>query len=63
MTHDEAVNLKTFKHYCTCGGFAWNLNGRPKEQPHLAWCPQLEEYADWYQALRGKDTPVQPPNY
>ena len=19
MTHDEAANLKTFKHYCTCG--------------------------------------------
>jgi hypothetical protein len=37
-----------FKNHCTCGGFAWTMNGRDPAQPHMAWCPQLEEYAEWY---------------
>lgn len=23
--------MATFEHYCTCGGFAWQMNGRPEE--------------------------------
>ena len=54
MTKEEAQQLKTFKNYCTCGGYAWQMNGRPEAQPHMAWCPQSEEYAEWYQALHDK---------
>jgi hypothetical protein len=39
---------KTFKNYCTCGGYAWSMNGRDPKQPHMAWCPQFKEYAEWY---------------
>jgi len=52
MTYEEAINLKTFKHYCMCGGFAWSMNGRNEEQPHMEWCPQLEEYIEYRQALK-----------
>ena len=54
MTKEEAENLKTFDNQCTCGGFAWSMNGRPQEQPHMAWCPQYDEYEEWYQALHSK---------
>lgn len=40
-----------FRNYCTCGGFAWTMNGRNPEQPHMAWCPQLTEYAQWWRSL------------
>lgn len=40
--------IKTFKNYCTCGGYAWPMNGRPEAQPHMDWCQQREEYAAWY---------------
>lgn len=40
--------MKTFENYCTCGGFAWQMNGRPEAQPHMDWCPQRAEYAEWY---------------
>lgn len=39
--------LSSFANHCTCGGYAWQLNGRPKAQPHTPWCPQYEEYALW----------------
>lgn len=32
---EEAKNLKTFKHICTCGGFAWRMNGRNPARPHM----------------------------
>ena len=51
MTKEEAENLKTFDNPCTCGGFAWQINGRKQEQPHMNWCPQYDEYEEWYQAL------------
>jgi len=53
MTKEEAKTLATFENECTCGGFAWQMNGRPQEQPHMNWCPQYDEYGDWYQALYG----------
>lgn len=53
MTKEEADNLKTFKQYCTCGGYAWQMNGRPESQPHMDWCPQEKEYAEWYKAKNG----------
>ena len=59
MTHDEALKLRSFKHYCTCGGYAWRMNGRPEEQPHMDWCPQHDEYAEWFQA---KTLPAQQEN-
>lgn len=52
MTKTEAENLKTFKNSCTCGGYAWNINGRPREQPHMSWCPQYNEYGEWFMALQ-----------
>ncbi len=54
MTKEEAKQLKTFKRVCNCGGYAWHMNGRPEEQPHMTWCPQAKEYAEWYQALHGR---------
>jgi len=51
MTYEEAVNLKSFKHYCTCGGFAHQMNGRDPNNPHMSWCPQDEEYREYRAAL------------
>lgn len=51
MTRDEALNLKSFKSHCNCGGYAWQMSGRDPEQPHMQWCPQREEYAAWRAAL------------
>lgn len=51
MTETEAKALKTFAHHCTCGGYAWQMNGRPEASPHMAWCPQTAEYAEWWNAL------------
>ena len=48
MTYDEAKNLKSFKHSCNCGGSAWNMNGRNPARPHMSWCPQIEEYNEWF---------------
>lgn len=53
MTREEALALKSFKNHCNCGGFAWQLNGRPQSQPHMGWCPQRQEYAEWWRALHG----------
>ena len=51
MTLEEAKALRSFKNHCTCGGHAHTMNGRPAAQPHMAWCPQLAEYAKWWAAL------------
>lgn len=51
MTPQEAQNLKSFKHLCICGGYAHSMNGRNPAHPHTSWCPQREEYEEWYQAL------------
>lgn len=40
--------ISSFKNHCTCGGFAWSMNGRPQSQPHMTWCPQYAEYAEWW---------------
>ena len=53
MTKEEAEQLKMFKNTCTCGGYAWSMNGRPQDQPHVGWCPQAKEYAEWRRALSG----------
>ena len=55
MTHDEAKALKSFKHYCNCGGFAASMNGRNPDHPHLSWCPQLEEYEVWWAAMNKEE--------
>ena len=55
MIKQEAENLISFKNYCNCGGFAFQLNGRPESSPRMHWCPQLEEYEEWYTALHGDD--------
>lgn len=56
MTHEEAINLRSFKHYCNCGGYAWTMNGRPESQPHMEWCPQFAEYAEWWAAKNKTST-------
>ena len=48
MNLDEAKNLKSFKNYCNCGGYAWSMNGRDRARPHMSWCPQMKEYNEWY---------------
>lgn len=45
---EPANKPETFQNYCTCGGYAWQMNGRPEAQPHTTWCPQREEYARWF---------------
>lgn len=52
MTRAEAEVLTSFKNTCTCGGYAWRMNGRPQEQPHMVWCPQADEYAEWFNAMQ-----------
>jgi hypothetical protein len=54
MTHAEALALKSFKEYCACGGYAHSMNSRDPEAPHMSWCPQREEYAEWRAALRAE---------
>jgi len=54
MTREGALNLKSFKHYCICGGYAYEMNGRNPEDPHTYWCPQREEWMEWKDALKGK---------
>ena len=51
MTYDEAKNLKTFKHYCTCGGYA-GLSDRAKSRhPHMSYCAQADEWEEWKTAM------------
>lgn len=54
MTREEALELTTFDHYCTCGGFAWSMNGRDPADPHMSWCPQREQYNEWYRLTNGE---------
>ena len=51
MTREEALNLKTFSHYCTCGGFAHSMNGRNPADPHMDYCKQKDEYREWYRLV------------
>ena len=59
MTHEEAKNLKAFKNYCTCGGFATRMNKRDKANPHMPWCPQIAEWKEWYNAFHEKEETCQ----
>ena len=55
MTIDEALSLKSYSHYCTCGGFA-----RKGKHPHQNWCAQFAEYEEWIEALdKANMTPEQ----
>ena len=51
MTKDEAKNLKTFKNYCICGGFAGMSERAKSRHPHMEWCPQIEEWEEWKAAM------------
>ncbi len=51
MTYEEAINLKSYKHYCTCGGFAHSKNGL-ESGTHTEWCPQREEYEEYVKAIK-----------
>lgn len=50
----EKNSAKTFKNHCTCGGYASSMNGRDRADPHMAWCPQREEYLEWYHNEQAK---------
>ena len=52
---EEAENLQGFQNYCTCGGFAHGMNGRPVSAPHMDWCPQQKEYAEWWEVMHPKE--------
>jgi len=58
MTKDEAMALRTFKNHCSCGGYANTINGRPDNQPHMTWCPQFAEYAEWCKAMHSDEGDV-----
>lgn len=47
----EAQALKSFKHYCNCGGYARYHNGR---NAHMYWCAQFKEFITWWDALNGR---------
>jgi len=51
MTKEEAKTLKRFDNHCTCGGYAWSMNGRSESNPHMSWCPQKSQYDEWYATL------------
>lgn len=51
MTKEEALKLVSFHEYCTCGGHAMSRNGRLPSNPHSDYCPQKEEYDEWYAAI------------
>jgi hypothetical protein len=57
MSKEEALNLKSFKHYCTCGGYAYTMNDRDPSSPHMSWCEQKDEYEEWYKAIHRKEEP------
>ncbi len=56
MTYEEAKNLLVFDEPCTCGGYAWTMNGRDPNNPHMAWCPQREQYMEWKKAMNNGKT-------
>ena len=56
MTKEDAEKLKRFDHHCTCGGFAWRMNGRPEADPHMKWCPQKKQYDEWWAAMNGANS-------
>lgn len=62
MTHEEAKALKSFKNLCTCGGYAWRINGRLPPNPHMHWCPQDQEYREWYAAMHPVPDPEHRPD-
>lgn len=53
--------MTTFEHHCTCGGYAWRMNGRDPRQPHMSWCPQAEEYAEYVRKFGVPDGHIPPP--
>lgn len=56
MTKEQAEALVTFTHHCMCGGYAHSMNGRDPARPHMDWCPQREEYNEWWDALHPDST-------
>lgn len=54
MTQEEALKLRRFDHHCTCGGYAYSMNGRDPARPHMAYCLQGKQYNEWYDAINGK---------
>jgi len=58
MTKQEAEKLKAFDNYCTCGGYAHSLNGRPASNPHMNYCPQKKQYDEWWAAMNSEPNAV-----
>ena len=51
MTREDAINLKSFRNYCTCGGYAGLSERAQSRHPHLDWCPQRDEWEEWKAAM------------
>jgi len=49
--HFESKAISSFKNHCTCGGLAWNID---PTRPHMNWCPQAEEYNEWFDSVDHK---------
>lgn len=44
--------VTSYKEYCTCGGYAWSMNRRNPDHPHMQWCAQYEEHEKLYSQYR-----------
>jgi hypothetical protein len=51
MTREDAINLKSFKNYCTCGGYAGMSERAKSRHPHMNWCKQYAEWEEWKAAI------------
>ena len=61
MTYEEAVNMKTYRNYCNCGGYASMSERTQSKTPHVTWCAQYEEFMAREEALhRGRGLSVAP---
>ena len=59
MTYEEAVNLKSYKNHCDCGGYAHGMTDRSKSiHPHMLWCYQYAEFEERAKALRDGPKPA-----
>lgn len=51
----KTEGINSYKKYCNCGGYAYTMNGRDPEHPHLHWCAQFKEYEDLYSKYLGEN--------
>lgn len=60
MTYDEAVNLKSYKNYCNCGGYAGLSERAKSSHPHMTWCTQYAEFEERAAAIAAAPLQLEP---